>query len=57
MAEEVIRLFKETDVKKKKILVMPGHEEGVISFGKNLKEAGQILLEFFEKSQNNSVKN
>ena len=51
MAEEVIRLFKETDVKEKKILAMAGHEEGVVSFGKNLKEAGQILLEYFEKAK------
>ncbi len=51
MAEEVIRLFKKTDVKKKKILVMAGHEEGVISFGKDLNEAGQILLKYFEKAK------
>jgi ribulose-5-phosphate 4-epimerase/fuculose-1-phosphate aldolase len=44
MAEEIMRLFDETDLKNKKILVMGGHEEGIISFGKDLNEAGKILL-------------
>ena len=48
MAKEIIRLFKETDVREKKILVMAGHREGVISFGKNLEEAGTILLKYFK---------
>ncbi len=51
MAEEVIRLFKETDVKEKKILVMAGHEEGIVSFGKNLDEAGEILLKYFREDK------
>lgn len=48
MAKEIIRLFKETDVRKQKILVMAGHREGVICFGKNLEEAGKILLRYFK---------
>jgi len=44
MAKEIIRLFDQTDLKNKKILVMAGHEEGIISFGKNLNEAGNLLL-------------
>ncbi len=39
MAEGIERLFKETDVKNEKILVMGGHREGIISFGKDLREA------------------
>jgi ribulose-5-phosphate 4-epimerase/fuculose-1-phosphate aldolase len=46
MALEIFRLFKETDVKTSKILVMAGHEEGIISFGKNLNEALEILLSY-----------
>ena len=46
IAREIIRLFKETDVKEKNILVMGGHREGIISFGKNLDEAGNILLSY-----------
>jgi L-ribulose-5-phosphate 4-epimerase len=44
MAEEIRRLFLETDVAEEKFLVMGGHEEGIISFGKNPTEAGEILL-------------
>jgi L-ribulose-5-phosphate 4-epimerase len=44
MAWEIERLFKETNLKKLKILVMAGHEEGIITFGRDLDEAGSILL-------------
>ncbi len=46
LAAEISRLFRETDVKEKKIIVTAGHREGLISFGKNLREAGSILLEY-----------
>jgi ribulose-5-phosphate 4-epimerase/fuculose-1-phosphate aldolase len=46
MAQEVFRLFQNTDVENKKIFVMAGHEEGIISFGKNLKEAQDILMSY-----------
>jgi len=49
MAMEIKRLFKETEVKEKKIIVMIGHKEGVISFGKNLEEAGNIMLKYFNE--------
>jgi L-ribulose-5-phosphate 4-epimerase len=45
MAKEMIRLFKETNLAQQKILVMAGHEEGIITFGKNIEEAGAVLLE------------
>lgn len=44
MAKEIIRLFEETDVNQQKILVMAGHKEGIITFGKDLEEAGNVLL-------------
>jgi ribulose-5-phosphate 4-epimerase/fuculose-1-phosphate aldolase len=44
MAEEVKRLFKETDLIEKKIFVMAGHEEGIVSFGRNLEEAFKTIL-------------
>lgn len=46
MAQEVFRLFKETNVKSEKIIVMAGHDEGIIAFGKDLDEAGNVLLNF-----------
>jgi hypothetical protein len=45
MANEIKRLFAETSVSKEKIIVMGGHREGLISFGKDLEEAGTILLD------------
>ncbi len=46
MAWEIFRLFRESEVEEKKILVMGGHKEGIISFGKDLDEAGKILLDY-----------
>ena len=43
MANEITRLFNETDVKNQKIIVMAGHEEGILSFGASLEEAGGII--------------
>ncbi len=47
MANEIKRLFKETNVSDEKIIVMAGHEEGIMSLGKDLNEAGEILLSKF----------
>ncbi|MBN2367375.1 class II aldolase/adducin family protein [Candidatus Woesearchaeota archaeon] len=46
MAHEIMRLIRETGAREKKIIVMSGHEEGIISFGKDLREAGEIILGF-----------
>ena len=43
LAFAVERLFKNSDVKAKKIVVMAGHEGGVVVFGKNLGEAFAVL--------------
>ncbi len=45
MANEIKRLFEETSLSTEKILVMGGHQEGIISFGEDLEEAGNILIE------------
>jgi ribulose-5-phosphate 4-epimerase/fuculose-1-phosphate aldolase len=44
MAHEVIRLFKITDVQSRKILVMAGHEGGIVAFGKDFDEAFAVLM-------------
>ncbi|MBD3249940.1 HAD-IA family hydrolase [Candidatus Woesearchaeota archaeon] len=46
MADEMKRLYKKTSFKNKKIAVLGGHKEGIISFGKDLKEAYDILLSY-----------
>ncbi len=45
MAIEIKRLFTETNLKEKKILAMGGHQEGVISYGQSIDEAGKLLLD------------
>lgn len=47
MAKEIIRLCREADLLEAQILVMKGHEEGIIAFGKSLDEAGNLLLKYF----------
>jgi ribulose-5-phosphate 4-epimerase/fuculose-1-phosphate aldolase len=44
MAYEMTRLFKITDVQSRKILVMAGHERGIVAFGKDLEEAFAVLM-------------
>lgn len=44
MAEEVKRLYTATDLAQRKIMVMGGHEEGIITFGNSLDEAGMVIL-------------
>ena len=44
MACEVRRLFNVTDVQNRKILVMAGHEGGIVAFGKDLEEAFAVLM-------------
>jgi len=45
MAGEIKRLFRKTKVQEEKILVMGGHEEGIITFGAGMDEAGEKLLQ------------
>jgi len=45
MALEIMRLYRETDLPHRKLAAMAGHEEGVISIGRDLDEAGTVLLE------------
>jgi ribulose-5-phosphate 4-epimerase/fuculose-1-phosphate aldolase len=44
MAYEIIRLFQMSDARSKKIFVMAGHQDGVVAFGKNLKDAFDVLM-------------
>jgi L-ribulose-5-phosphate 4-epimerase len=50
MAREVMHLFKSGNMKQKKILVMTGHEGGVIAFGGNIEEAFSVLISEWKKS-------
>lgn len=46
MAFEVERLFTHGKLKEEKILAMAGHDEGIITFGKDLGQAFEILICF-----------
>ena len=48
MAGEIKRLFNNHNFNKTdNIIIMAGHEDGIISFGRNLEEAYNILLKYF----------
>ena len=53
MAYEVTRLFEVTDVQRRKILVMAGHEGGIVAFGGDLEEAFAVLMG--ERKENEGV--
>ena len=44
MAEEIVKLARQIKSKEQQIIVISGHEEGIITFGKSIKEAGNILV-------------
>lgn len=50
IANEIKRLLKETDLKKKKYFVTAGHTDGIFSFGRDVQEAGEILLRAMKSS-------
>lgn len=46
MAAETIRLFAETDVRKKGIFAMAGHEDGIVSFGETPEQAADVFSHY-----------
>jgi ribulose-5-phosphate 4-epimerase/fuculose-1-phosphate aldolase len=44
LAYEIMQLFKQTDVRSRRILVMAGHAAGILTFGKDLEEAFAVLM-------------
>jgi hypothetical protein len=51
MAYEIVRLFEVSDVRSKKIFAMAGHEDGIVTFGKNLQAAFGVLMHARELPQ------
>lgn len=49
MAYEVKHLWNKRDLKKKQILVMGGHKEGLIVFGKSIPSAYNLLINYFHQ--------
>lgn len=44
MAYEIMRSLKASDVRSREILVMGGHESGIVTFGKSLQDALEVLM-------------
>jgi ribulose-5-phosphate 4-epimerase/fuculose-1-phosphate aldolase len=44
MANEIMQLFTHTKARSRKIVVMAGHEGGILTFGKDLEEAFAVLM-------------
>lgn len=51
MALEIKDLFRRTNVSQLKIFVMGGHNEGIITFGCNLDEAGEIIFRYLRQKR------
>ncbi len=52
MAEAVKVLASELKMKEEKIIIMGGHREGILAFGKNLEEATTKVIEIYNRYQN-----
>jgi ribulose-5-phosphate 4-epimerase/fuculose-1-phosphate aldolase len=44
MAYEIMQLFTRSDAQSRKIVVMAGHEGGILTFGRDLEEAFAVLM-------------
>lgn len=47
MAGEIKRLYRQTNLPQR-LFAMGGHEEGIVSFGKDISAAAEVLLEYYE---------
>jgi len=48
MAREIQRLFDETDFREIRVMAMAGHDEGILSYGTSLKDAGARLMDVLD---------
>jgi len=48
MADEILRLYHDSDLPSRRVAAMAGHEEGIITFGRDLNEAGATLLNAYK---------
>ncbi len=49
MAAEMGRLFRESDVAEQRVLIMAGHEDGILSFGRTLDAAARVMLDLLSR--------
>ena len=51
MAAEILRLYQSGQFDRERVLVMAGHQDGVISFGDSIDDAGCAMLDFWMQTQ------
>lgn len=49
LALEIKRLFNNDNALERQIIIMGGHEEGIITFGRDMEDAGSVLLDYQKK--------
>jgi hypothetical protein len=49
LAKDIFRLFSESDVFEKRIIVMAGDRAGLLTFGHDMDEAVNVLMEYLKK--------
>jgi len=52
LAKEITTIARQARTKEKQLIVMGGHEEGILTFGKDIEEAGNVLFTYLEKYTN-----
>ncbi len=49
LAREILRLFSESDVIEKRIIIMGGDRAGILTFGNDMDEAMSVLMQYLKK--------
>jgi hypothetical protein len=49
LAKDILRLFKDSDVYEKRIIMMAGDRAGILTFGHDMDEAVNVLMEYLKK--------
>jgi hypothetical protein len=49
LAKDVFRLFSESDVIEKRIIIMAGDRAGILCFGHDMDEAVNVLMQYLKK--------
>ncbi|MDZ7633133.1 MAG: hypothetical protein U5L72_01260 [Bacteroidales bacterium] len=48
LAREILRLFRESDVIEKRIIIMGGDRAGILTFGNDMDEAMSVLMQYIK---------
>jgi hypothetical protein len=49
LAKDILRLFRDSDVYEKRIIIMAGDRAGILTFGHDMDEAAGVLMEYLKK--------